>query len=274
MSSIETLPVISVPNVLAERIKKFGSLDFEPSDVKEILDAAFNYILAETSEGRSVMIPKAFKFGRKLLEQRTFRYPNNQSGQLTTTKPARYSLNLSVMAAAKIAFEGLTVTDDEVAGEKVAKGKKVVKSDEEENDEESEQLDELKPVKGNKAPNKAKASKKAKPEAKPEIEPEIVPASDSEVAPVTKAKKGKSTKTKPVAESDVEPEPPVAEPVAEPVKAAKKPKSPKADKADKPSSKKGGESKSSKAKSSKVDKAHVEMVNEPYDEIDGMSDEL
>lgn len=211
------LPVISVPSTLADRIKKYNSLDQESSEIKEILDAAFNYILAEAADGRAVTIPKAFKVSRKLLDQRTFRNPNDQTGKTTTTKPARYSLNLSVMTAAKIAFESIPVNADAAAdadGAVVANG----------SDDGSDATVTVVAKKKKAAPKKAAAAK-----------PEIV-ASDSEAEEIKPAAAAATAVKK--------------EPKAK--KAAKEPKAKK--------EKKGG----------KV----VEMQNEAYDDIDGMSDEL
>lgn len=197
----DSLPVITIPATMAEKVKTFGNLTYKVADIKQIVEATLNYFVDELSEGRSITIPKMMKLTRELRKARDFHVPGDKTK--TTSKPARYSLKATIATATKDAIEKIPVDDAE----------KVVESD-------AEEVEKV-VVKPTKAAAKPKATKATK--AKPEPEPESGLESEPEVK-VTKPAKGRGTKNK--AQSEIEPdmEP---EPVLKPVKPAKpsKPKS-------------------------------------------------
>ena len=213
MSSID-LPTISVPLTVVEKVKEYGNLAGKSTDVKKVLDALMNWILSEVAAGRPVSIPKMIKISRALRGARTFRNPNPDAVEKTTSKEARYAMVVTVMAGVKTAMEDIPVNEDAGASEeepnededasedkpaKAAKGKKskkpvktkkVAKSDEDEEmslPHDEEDIVPEAPVKADKKPKPAKEGKKVKPVP--------VPVSDEEAAPSAPApKKGKGKK--------------------------------------------------------------------------------
>lgn len=195
----DSLPVITIPATMAEKVKTFGNLTYKVADIKQIVEATLNYFVDELSEGRSITIPKMMKLTRELRKARDFHVPGDKTK--TRSKPARYSLKATIATATKDAIEKIPVDDAE----------KVVESDAEEAKEAT-----AKPAKAAAKP-KATKSKVVEPEPEPESglesEPEIK---------VTKPAKGRGTKNK--AQSEIEPDM-EAEPVPKPVKPAKPSKS-------------------------------------------------
>ena len=196
----DSLPVITIPATMAEKVKTFGNLTYKVADIKQIVEATLNYFVDELSEGRSITIPKMMKLTRELRKARDFHVPGDKTK--TTSKPARYSLKATIATATKDAIEKIPVDDAE----------KVVESD----------AEEAAPKEVVAKPTKAAAKPKAKSTKSKVVEPE--PESGLESEPevkVTKPTKGRGTKNK--AQSEIEPdmEP---EPVPKPVKAKGKPK--------------------------------------------------
>ena len=194
----DSLPVITIPATMAEKVKTFGNLTYKVADIKQIVEATLNYFVDELSEGRSITIPKMMKLTRELRKARDFHVPGDKTK--TTSKPARYSLKATIATATKDAIEKIPVDDAE----------KVVESDAEEAKEVA-----AKPAKAAAKPKAAKSTKSKVVE--PEPEPESGLESEQEVK-VSKPAKGRGTKNK--AQSEIEPDM-IPEPVPKPVKAAK-----------------------------------------------------
>ena len=248
--SSNTMPTISVPTTMIDKVKEYGNIDIKTNTLKNILDSFVNWVLEETSKGRSVVIPKAFKFDRCLLKERTFHTPGNRDK--TSKKPARYALKITTMGPTKNAFEALDVDDNESDND----GEEVV-SDAGSDGEETKPS-KPKPSKA-KGKGKGKPSKEAKPakgktasesETETEITPTSASASGSEEDVDTPKKVTKAPKEK---KEKKEKEP-------KEKKAPKEPKEPK-------------EKKPSKKTSKKPDEAVPEMVEEPYDDTGDFSDE-
>jgi nucleoid DNA-binding protein len=135
----DSLPVITIPATMAEKVKTFGNLTYKVADIKQIVEATLNYFVDELSEGRSITIPKMMKLTRELRKARDFHVPGDKTK--TTSKPARYSLKATIATATKDAIEKIPVDDAE----------KVVESDA----EEVEKVTTAKPTKAKRKTNNA-----------------------------------------------------------------------------------------------------------------------
>ena len=264
--SDNTMPAISVPVNIAEKVKKFGSLSLKPCEIKSVLDAFVNCVIEEVSEGNQVVIPKAFKFSRSLLKERTFYHPRDRT--LTSVKEARYAMKITVMPATKVAFEELEVNDN---GEVVTTASDAEIDDDADADADAEEpkagKGKAKVVKAVKPAPKPKAKGKGKAAKKSEIE-----EADADADANANANADANEVSDAATTTDVDEEP-AAKKKKTPAFGAKKapkvkePKEPKEKKA--PAPKK--EKKTPAAK--KVKEADIELVEEVYDDVDNFSDE-
>ena len=266
-----SIPTISVPANLADKVRAYGNFDnLKSSQIKSVLDSFVNLIVEEVSHGETVVLPKAMKFHREMLKERTFTHIKNRDQ--STTKPARYAFKITPASALKVAFEALEVRDDD---------EEVDEEHESHDDAAVEDEDEIKPVKVKQPKEKAikqpkeKAIKEPKPakKAKASKKATTPPASDAEVVD------SEIEETEKPAKAPKTPKEPKAKKPKPPAKTPKTKKSdsdseittaPDSDDAPGPSTKKA---KSAPKKGGKKTAERVpELVEEPYDDVGDLTD--
>jgi len=252
-------PESNVPLTLVEKVKEYGNLAGKSGEIKKTIDALLNWAIASVAKGEVVYFHKILKLVRVTKKERTFRNPNPDHAEKTTTKGIRYVMVASVMTAVKNAMEHLPVVDTVVASA----------SDEEDEDEDGSDGEEKEKPKKTKAKKPKAAVKKAtvkktKAIAKDEEMDVVPPVSEDEDADAAaapskktepKEKKPKEKKKPAKVPSEIQPASDTEEPTAAAASSSKKPKG-----------KKGG-------KSGKKDVEDFELKTEVYDEIGDLSDE-
>ena len=253
-------PESNVPLTLVEKVKEYGNLAGKSGEIKKTIDALLNWAIASVAKGEVVYFHKILKLVRVTKKERTFRNPNPDHAEKTTTKGIRYVMVASVMTAVKNAMEHLPVVDTVVASA----------SDEEDEDGVSDGEEKEKPAKTKAKAKKPKAAvkkatvKKTKAIAKDEEMDVVPPVSEDEDADAAaapskktepKEKKPKEKKKPAKVPSEIQPASDTEEPTAAAASSSKKPKG-----------KKGG-------KSGKKDVEDFELKTEVYDEIGDLSDE-